>query len=71
MANHSISDCKRVLNPNGVYVAVAFSPVALLFGPLISKLGSQEVGTFEAKPNQKDLTLLKELSEAGDIRTGY
>jgi NADPH:quinone reductase-like Zn-dependent oxidoreductase len=35
VANHSVSDCKRVLSENGVYVAVAFSPVAGLFGALI------------------------------------
>jgi len=67
VANHSISECKRVLSPNGVYVAVAFSPVALIFGPVISKLGSQKVGAFEAKPNHQDLTLLKELCEAGKV----
>jgi NADPH:quinone reductase-like Zn-dependent oxidoreductase len=42
---------------------------ALLWGPLISKTGSKKLGFMGiAKPNQKDLVLLKELLEAGKVK---
>jgi NADPH:quinone reductase-like Zn-dependent oxidoreductase len=67
VANHSISDYKRALNPKGNYVAVAFNRSALFLGPLISLTGSKKVRQLSHKPNVKDLIFMKELIEAGKI----
>jgi NADPH:quinone reductase-like Zn-dependent oxidoreductase len=68
---HSISDYKRALNPEGVYVMTGGSNAqlfqALLLGPLISRAGRQKMGSSAHKPNQKDLIFMKELLEAGKV----
>ena len=74
VANRSVVSLKRALNPNGICVIVGFSSVSLLFqhmflSPLVSMTGSKKIlslGT--AKPNKKDLILLKELLESGKIK---
>ena len=69
---HSIFDYKRALNPRGVYVMIG-GPMAAMFqamllGPLISMTGRQKMGSMGvAKPNQKDLVVMKELLEAGKV----
>jgi NADPH:quinone reductase-like Zn-dependent oxidoreductase len=40
---------------------------AMLLGPLRSKKDGQKLGNLMAKPNQKDLILMKELIEAGKV----
>jgi NADPH:quinone reductase-like Zn-dependent oxidoreductase len=67
-ANRSVSDYMRALSPQGAYVACAFSPVALMLGALISRLGSKKVVQLSQSTNQKDLALLKELVEDGKVR---
>ena len=67
VANLSVSDYMRALSPKGNYIAVAFNPVALILGPLISLIGSKEVGAFLHRPNVKDLIIMKELLEAGKV----
>lgn len=64
---HSISEYKRALKPNGVYVACGFNPVSLFLGPLISLLGSNKVKSYMVRINRKDLTYMKELSEEGRV----
>jgi NADPH:quinone reductase-like Zn-dependent oxidoreductase len=68
---HPISDYKRALSPNGIYVmAGGFAPQffeALLLGPWMSMAGSKKMGTLSAKANQKDLAFIKELLEAGKV----
>jgi NADPH:quinone reductase-like Zn-dependent oxidoreductase len=69
---HPLSAYKRVLSPNGIYVMAGgtmkqiFS--AMLLGPLMSLGGSKKMGGVSAKPNQKDLTFMKELFEAGEVK---
>lgn len=67
----SIFDYKRALSRRGIYVstggAMAQTFQALLLGPLLSMTGSQKLGAMLVKPNQ-DLTLMKELIEAGKVR---
>jgi NADPH:quinone reductase-like Zn-dependent oxidoreductase len=68
--NRSIFDYKRALSPNGIYVLTGgsmrqFSQVMLL-GPLLS-IGSQKMCNLLTKPNQKDLTFVKNLLETGKI----
>lgn len=68
---HSISDYKRVLNPNGTYVMIGGSGAqmaqAMFLGPLISMMGNKKMGNMLAKPNQKDLLFLKALMEDGKL----
>jgi NADPH:quinone reductase-like Zn-dependent oxidoreductase len=68
---HPISDYKRALNPEGVYVMTGGSTAAMfqamLLGPLISRTGRQKMGNSAHKPNQKDLNFMKELLEAGKV----
>jgi NADPH:quinone reductase-like Zn-dependent oxidoreductase len=67
VGNRTVSDCMRALRPKGTYVACAFSPVALLLGPLISILGSKKVVQLSHSPDVKDLAFVKELVEAGKV----
>jgi NADPH:quinone reductase-like Zn-dependent oxidoreductase len=73
-ANHSISDYRRALNPNGTCVIVGLKdkivPRLLYFavlGRLMSR-GDKKIRFFVAKSNQKDLVFLKQLLETGKVR---
>jgi NADPH:quinone reductase-like Zn-dependent oxidoreductase len=74
VANRSVSDLKRALNPGGNCVIVGFTSLSLLFqhmflGRLFSMAGSKKVGSMGiANPNQKDMLFLKELLESGKIK---
>jgi NADPH:quinone reductase-like Zn-dependent oxidoreductase len=69
---HPISDYKRALSPNGIYVMTGGSMAqytqAMLQGPWISMTGSQKMGNLSLKPNKKDLVFMKELVEAGKVK---
>ncbi len=69
---HPISDYKRALSSNGIYVMAGGSGAqmleALLLGPLMSMGGGKKMGGMIAKSNQKDLVFIKELLEAGRIK---
>ena len=70
-AHHSIFDYRRALSQNGIYVmagggGVQALQVALL-GPLLSRIGRKRVRFFIANINQKDLVVLKDLLEAGEV----
>ena len=68
---HSIFDYKRALSPKGRYVMSGGSMAqmfqAMALGPVISMTGSNKMGNFLAKADQKDLLFIKELLEAGKI----
>lgn len=71
-ANHSVSDYKRALSPNGICVFTGFSTMShmlrsSLLGSLASRTGSKKFGRFLAKLYPKDMVLLKELLDAGKI----
>ncbi len=69
--NRSISDYKRALSPEGIYVttggAMAQMTQAMFQGSWISMTGSKKMGNMLARPNQKDLTFVRELLETGKV----
>lgn len=69
---HSISDYKHVLNSPGVYVMIGGAGAqmfqALFLGPWMSMTGSKKMSALSAKGNQRDLTYMKELLEAGKVK---
>ena len=66
--SHSISEYKKVLAPNGAYIACDFNPTSVFLGPLITLFGSKKVKSYMAKLNTKDLVYIKELIETGKIK---
>ncbi|MFC2025593.1 NAD(P)-dependent alcohol dehydrogenase [Chloroflexota bacterium] len=65
----SFSDCKRELNPEGIYVTTAFSPGLALQQQWISMTGSQKmVPMVPKKLVKRDLQDLKEFLEAGKLK---
>src|SRR2546427_1534786 len=71
--NHSWSDCKKVLMPNGTHVVAGQSSrekpsvLPFLLAPLVSRFRKQRLVTFIAKHSNADLVALKELMEAGKL----
>lgn len=70
VANRSIFVYKRALNSEGMFIMVGGTTSAIiqcmLFGPLISKIGTEKLGILAHKPN-KDLDFLNELYESGKV----
>src|SRR5712692_5438102 len=72
-ASHSISDYKRIMNPNGTFVVVGMRDKIvrrLLYFAIRRRLasrGDKKFVFFIAKSNQEDLVTLKELMEEGRI----
>jgi len=76
VGNHSLSACRRVLNPKGTYVPVGGTADRWMIGPLaraiatlvLSWFVSQKlVIFFLARPNKEDLTVMCELMAAGKV----
>jgi NADPH:quinone reductase-like Zn-dependent oxidoreductase len=75
VGNRSPSGCRRVLNPEGVYVASFGQPEHRWLGPLaqllrmlvVSRFVSQKMVLFTAHPSREDLQFLTELIEAGKV----
>ena len=71
VGNRSVSDYKRALSPNGIFVLVGFSMSLLLhftfLGPWISMTGSRKMSALIPKENREDLVLIKELLETGKV----
>lgn len=68
---HPISDYRRALTPEGIYVATGGSMAqtfeAMLQGPIITMTGSKKMGNMLLKPNKNDLVFIKDLIEAGKV----
>jgi NADPH:quinone reductase-like Zn-dependent oxidoreductase len=62
-AYRSLSDYKRALSPQGIYVLIGGSGaqflLAMVMGPWLSKKGGQRFGTFVKKTKPKDLQFVK------------
>lgn len=76
VANHSLTDCRRVLNPTGMYIgagvialggSIAALMRRLLKTMVLSWFGSQKLLTLTAKLTQADLATLGELMANGKI----
>ena len=69
--NRSISDYRRALSPNGVYVmaggAMSQLMQAMLLGPLMSMSGGRKMKSLMAKPNTADLAFVAGLLQAGKV----
>ncbi len=75
VGNHSLSACRRVLNPKGILVMAGGTAGRWMIGPLtrgvraavMSRFTSQSMVGILAKPNQGDLTILGELMATGKV----
>jgi NADPH:quinone reductase-like Zn-dependent oxidoreductase len=75
VANHSLLACRRVLNPQGIYIgagvlggALLGVVVRLLTAPLWSRFVSQNFVMLMARSKKEDLTLMHELMQAGKVK---
>jgi NADPH:quinone reductase-like Zn-dependent oxidoreductase len=74
VGNHSLSACRRVLNPNGICVIAGAPKKPGLFltraitAPVLSHFVSQKFVMFIAKLNKEDLTIMRDLMNAGKVR---
>ena len=75
VGNHSLSELRRVITPKGTYVMVGgpsgrwIDPLPRAFKAIVlSPFVSQDMGMFLAVLNKKDLTVLRDLMEAGKVK---
>src|SRR5216117_3830199 len=76
--NHSLSECRRILNPNGKYVMIGgggpndsrwIGPFGRVINTmLLSPFVSQKMGMMMADTSQKDLTILGDLIQSGKVK---
>jgi NADPH:quinone reductase-like Zn-dependent oxidoreductase len=68
----SLTDYKRTLSPNGIYVCTGGSMKqifeSILLGGLMTRNGNKKILNLLSKPNKKDLVFLKQLIEAGKVK---
>jgi NADPH:quinone reductase-like Zn-dependent oxidoreductase len=76
--NHSLSEIRRILTPNGKYVMIGgggpndsrwIGPFGRVIHTLVlSPFVSQKMGMMMAQPSTKDLTLLADMMQSGKIK---
>ncbi len=70
---HSLSAYKRALTPKGIYVMAGGTMAqifqSMLLGSMMSENGGRKMGGVSAKRSQNDLVFIKELFEAGKVRS--
>ena len=73
--DHSLSEYKRSLSPNGICVLAGGGGssifqilIGMLQGMWISKVEGKKMGSFLANVNQKDFGVIKDLLESGKIK---
>src|SRR5216117_331956 len=79
VANHSISECRRVLKPKGIYVLIGGGSANEqgFLGPLgkalnaavYSRFVKQKMGMMMAQPSTQDLTFLADMVQSGKLKT--
>jgi NADPH:quinone reductase-like Zn-dependent oxidoreductase len=75
VGNHSLSACRRVLNPKGIYIAVGGPSGRWMIGslaraitaPVLSRFVGQKLFMVLARRSKEDLTIMRELMESGKI----
>jgi NADPH:quinone reductase-like Zn-dependent oxidoreductase len=75
VGNHSLSACRRVLNPKGSCVIAGapknptgFFLTHMIAAPVLSRLVSQKFVMFIAKMNKEDLTIVGEFLATGKVK---
>src|SRR5438876_10139916 len=78
VGNHSLSECRRVLNPNGKYVLIGgggpndsrwIGPFGRIIKTmLLSPFVSQKIGMMMADANHDDLTILADMMQSGKLK---
>jgi NADPH:quinone reductase-like Zn-dependent oxidoreductase len=76
IGQHSLSACRSVLNPKGIYVGAGGPSDRWMIGPIahmikslaMSALGSQKLVGLLAKANKEDLIILRELIQSGQVK---
>jgi NADPH:quinone reductase-like Zn-dependent oxidoreductase len=76
--NHSLSECRRILNPKGKYVMIGgggpndsrwIGPFGRVIKALVvSPFVSQEMGMMMADANHNDLTILADMMQSGKMK---
>ena len=79
VANHSLSECRRMLTPNGIYVMIGGGSAneqgflgalgKALNAAVYSHFVKQKIGMMMAQPSTQDLTLLAEMVQSGKLKT--
>src|SRR5213082_4288790 len=79
VANHSLSECRRTLTPNGIYVMIGGGGAneqgvlgalgKALNAAVYSRFVKQKMGMMMAQPSTEDLTLLAEMVQSGKLNT--
>lgn len=79
VANHSLSECRRVLTSNGIYVMIGGGGAneqgflgalgKALNAAVYSRFVKQKMGMMMAQPSTQDLTLLAEMVQSGKLKT--
>jgi NADPH:quinone reductase-like Zn-dependent oxidoreductase len=75
VGNHSLSACRRVLEPQGRLVMVGDQSgrgllglsARLITALVLSRFVSQKLGTFVARPSKEDLIILRDLLATGKV----
>jgi NADPH:quinone reductase-like Zn-dependent oxidoreductase len=74
VGNHSLSACRRALNPKGICVvagapkeAAGFFLTRMITAPAFSRLVSQKFTMFIAKLNKEDLTIMHDLMKSRKV----
>jgi NADPH:quinone reductase-like Zn-dependent oxidoreductase len=69
VGNHSLADCRRALAPEGILIPnTGHAGMGYVLKAVVSSLFVRQQGRpFLSTPNKEDLTVLKELIEAGKV----
>jgi NADPH:quinone reductase-like Zn-dependent oxidoreductase len=76
VGNHSLSACRRILNPQGIGIMVGDLSgrgmigilTRLITAVLLSRLAGPKLLTFLARPSHEDLVILRDLMKDGKVR---